>query len=263
MIGLEILKWVGIVLGGIVGAALAIVLLALILALLFFSVPIRAQMQGHVRQDDTDIRGRISYLLRALQIEFSFDGKNAVSHVKLFGRTVTVPEKEKGKKEKDGADKADPSKSRDVGQDSIEKPSWIERIEERIEQWDDLLTSVVLYDKEGLFAALRRALRHLGRAFHFHRGFLDVTVGLNDPSSTALLLGVFYVFIEIRDNKRFRFSAEPDFLERKIDAEGKFGAHIVLRTMLFAIIGLALNRDARNLFSKITKERKGQKNGSK
>lgn len=277
---LVILKWVGIVAGGLVG-------FVLLLALLVVCVPVRYHLSGNNR-DVICYRYRVSWMCRVVSVVKKMDS-DAV-WLKVFGipvrclargrdRPKAKPgnKQEMGKKEKEDHRPEDGQSQREnlkperqertgetesVGGSGKKGKTGKKKKQKTVSQKKKFfsfnkLSSIINFmrtaENKSAFRIVWRELRLLIRylAPRKVRGYL--VIGTGDPSSTGLVIGGISLFPFAYQEG---VTITPDFDEKILQAEGMIKGQ--MQVLYFLRLGIRLYRDQeiRKLWSNIQKLKK-------
>lgn len=263
---LTILKWIGIVLGGILG------LLLFLVALIVF-VPVRYRVQGSNRNSIT-YSFRFSWLLSIVAIvkrEQSdkivlkilgipikcLSGGNRKRDKKSVAETTLVEKKPKDNNESPKKEPvesvkkelADEKRTVSVGQQSKRK-------KKKIFSFDKVSSIIGLVRDSDNRRVVRRLLREVKLLIYYLspskvRG--TAIVGTGDPCTTGLLFGGISVCpIVYQDGVQIM----PDFEEKHFEAEGYIKGRIRVVYFLRLFLRLYQDRELKHLWKQINKVKK-------
>lgn len=267
---LAILKWIGIVLGGILG-----LLLFLVVLLLF--VPARYYLQGTNAGDKVNYSYRVSWLFRIVEIR---KGKKAQTvRLYLFGipirrlsgkeesdtegnektdnqqekeerakrkpgqkETSRVPVEEKQKKDFQGKHKkVKKKKAKGQRKEKTKKSFSFERVSSIIRFVRDM-------ENRRAFKKIRKELYMLLRYLSPYRVKGQFIIGTGDPSTTGLLFGgISLLPFAYHDGVHIA----PDFEKKVFQAEGYMKGRIRVLYLIRLIIRVYRDRELRMLWKNI------------
>lgn len=277
---LAILKWIGIVLGGVLG-------MALLLGVLVVFVPVRYRLSGN-NQDVLRYQFRVSWLCRVVSIVKKADSKEiwlrllGIPVVRLAGdspgtaeRTSTgtprtdrqVGEEREGCEEPDTRQQSGkPGKNYGTGQAQTGKKKSVpgkkgtsgKKHKKRKKAFSfDILSGIINFvrdtENKRIFRKMRNELQLLLRYLAPRKVRGCFVIGTGDPSSTGLLIGgisllpfAYQEGIEIT----------PDFDDRVFAADGMIKGQIRVFYFIRLCIRLYRDKELRKLWNKIQKLKK-------
>lgn len=283
---LAILKWIGIVLGGLLG-------LVLLLAVLIMCVPVCYQISGNNR-DVICYQYRVSWLFRFLSVKKRLDSDEVWFRIAgipvacLAGRKNQRRKEKKGKgnRPKDeivspagkdaGTKKAaeeisGPSgeKAEDRGPDAQAETGKEQRRRRRFRKKRskkrkakktfsfDRVSSIIKFVRaDETRYAIRTAQKELGGLIRYlspRKVKGQLVIGTGDPSSTGLLIGGLSLFPFVYQEG---ISVTPDFDEKILQAEGMIRGRIQVLYFVKLCIRLYRDRELRKMWNKIQKLKK-------
>lgn len=280
---LAILKWIGIVLGGLLG-------LVLLLAVLVMCVPVCYQISGNNR-DVISYQYRVSWLFRFLSVKKRMDSDEVwfriagIPVVCLAGRKKQRRKKKKGEGDKSEDETVSPA-GKDAGTKkaagkisgpSGEKPEHIPdppakgRKEKKkrsrrkktkkknakktfsFEKLSSIIKFMRAAETRYVIRTVRMELRQLIRYLAPRKVRGQLVIGTGDPSSTGLLIGGLSLFPFVYQEG---VSVTPDFDEKILQAEGMIRGRIRVLYFVKLCIRLYRDRELRKMWNKIQKLKK-------
>lgn len=267
---LAILKWIGILLGGILG-------LLLFFGALIFFVPVRYRVQGSNR-DEVTYSFRFSWLLSIITIAKKTNSEKIM--LKVFGIPVKCLAGDNKIKDKKNAEKsklADNAPAADETQREVTGESRTERKSKRVPKkrkftkkgskkrtakkkksfsFGKVSSIIGLVKDVGNRRVARRLLREVKQLIRYlspTKVHGTVVLGTGDPCSTGLLFGGISLFPFVyQDGVRIT----PDFAEKHFEAEGFMKGRIRVIYFLRLLLRLYQDRELKRLWKQISKVKK-------
>lgn len=271
---LAILKWIGIVLGGILG-------LLLFLGALVVFVPVRYRLQGSSREG-ISYSFRFSWLCSVVAISKKTHSDKIM--LKVFGipvkclaggdkpKTKIKASKQEGERksgrEKPAAEdtiKSKPEKEEPKKEKPEKEASRAKRQKKKVKEKKDKkksfsfsgLSSIIGLVKDNnnrlVIKRLWREIKRLIRYLLPTKVYGTVIIGTGDPCSTGLLLGGISLMPVIY---RDRVQITPDFEEKHFEAEGFAKGRIRVIYFLRLILRLYQDRELKRLWKQINNVKK-------
>ena len=273
---LAILKWIGIVMGGVLG-------LALLLVVLVICVPVRYYLSGSNR-DVLHYQYRVSWLCHVVSVVKKPDSDQVWFRIlgipvcRLAGGSTReqqknhVEKKEEGKEEKRAAPDAGPERETREGdhrsrtaEDGKKKPqkrkkkkSSGKKKEKRKKSFSfDMLSGIIKFvrdtENRHAFHRIREELRRLLRYLAPRKVKGCFVIGTGDPSSTGLVIG---------GNSLLPFAYQegieitPDFNDKIFQADGMIKGRVQVLYFIRLCIRLYRDKELRKLWNNIQKFKK-------
>lgn len=249
---LAILKWIGILLGGILG-------LLLFLGVLILFVPVRYRLQGSKREE-VIYSFRFSWCLSIIAIVKKkksekimltvfgipikcLAGGNKRKDKKRVKSSVTVDEAEAEDSDPEKADKKVPKKKKRAKKKKSFSFSGVSSIIGIVKDTGN--RRIILQ----LFREMKLLIRYLSPTKV--RG--SVLIGTGDPCSTGLLIGGISLFpVVYQDGVQIT----PDFEEKHFEAEGFIKGRLRVIYFLRLLLRLYQDRELKRLWKQINKVKK-------
>ncbi|MCR5793082.1 MAG: DUF2953 domain-containing protein [Lachnospiraceae bacterium] len=271
MLILQILKWIGIIVSGILAVLIALVLLVLFL-------PIRYRFAVAGNQEKQDVTFRASWLLHV--ISFSLLRKGELKyHLRVCGIKVFPQNTAKRKPKKEVNKKATKRQEKDVAQNKVAvqektipkgQPETKRQAETKRQPATERkgvteqkksgskihkIKTFLLnfrYFKERLkepenLEAIKKIVRIFGKTIKHilpRKFFADITFGLEDPATTGEVLGILSVFYTLYADA---VHITPDFTQKIIEGEARGKGRIRVFTLLRLYINLVRDNNYKHL----------------
>lgn len=263
---LAILKWIGILIGAIVG------LLLLLLALAIF-VPVRYQVRGS-KQEEIVYSFRFSWLLSLVSVK----KKQTSDVVRLYVFGIPIRRLAGGEKKKKNPEREKDSGNRESQESKAVKDSeTVSRPEDAVKRKVsrkgknrqkkkkngkkkknfsfNKVSSIIGLVKENrkvlrrLFEEMRDLVRYLAPGKI--RG--EVILGTGDPSTTGLVFGGLSLFPVVYQDG---LQITPDFEEKRFQAKGVIKGRLRLFYFLRLVLRLYQDREIKRLWKQINQVKK-------
>jgi len=277
MLILQILKWIGIIVLGILAVLIALVLLVLFL-------PIRYRFAVAGNQEKQDVTFRASWLLHVISFSLFLKGELKY-HLRVCGIKVFPQNTAKRKSKKEVNKKATKRQEKDVAQNivAVQEKTMPQGQPETMRQAETNRQAVTKHqpvtEKKGVteqkkagskihkiktfllnfryfkerlkepenMEAIKKIVRIFGKTIKHilpRKFFADITFGLEDPATTGEVLGILSVFYTLYADA---VHITPDFTQKIIEGEARGKGRIRVFTLLRLYINLVRDNNYKHL----------------
>lgn len=246
----EIFRWLGIIIGGILG-------ISLFFGLLVLFVPVRYGIKGKSKEELV-YSFKISWLFSLVSIHKKMKSEKIV--LRILGipiKCLTEPKKKKGKETESEEKKEEKKEKIKEKKKPYRKRENIKREKKKKNFSFGKLSSIIALAKEKtnqravskLFKELKMLIRYV--APRQVKG--SVVVGTGDPCTTGLLLGGISLLPVIYEDN---LQITPDFEEKRLEAEGCIKGRLRVIYFMRLILRLYQDRELKRLWRQINQLKK-------
>lgn len=244
---LLVLRIIGMVLLGVLS------LLAL-LVLIFLFVPLRYKADCEY-SEDISFTAKCSFLLHLISVCYTYEQDNGTLKVRICGIKLNLD----AKKKKDTVENTKTGDTDTSDKDSNDsKEANGKKKEQNTDKKKDTKDTILHYieilkddDTKQAFYRCGRVLKRLIKKILPRKCNIRIEYGMEDPFVTSTIISVFDIFYVYFDRC---LTLIPVYNEKKLEIEGNIKGHICAATVVYAILGILLNKNCRSFIRRIRNE---------